>query len=135
MATTKKSEATDSNADVLEAILIKLGAMEDRISDMETKSSEPPKLFPHIETPVEHDIIPEGTAVRLKENSERHNAILSKLDTLPQNVRDDIENNGVLGYITDRFYENKITGDHKYKVDFAGVGRVGIKLSDLEFVN
>ena len=132
---TKKSEATDSNADVLEAILTKLGAMEDRISDMETKSSEPPKLFPHIETPVEHDIIPEGTAVRLRENSERHTAILSKLDTLPQNVRDDIENNGVLGYVTDRFYENKITGDHKYKVEFAGVGSVGIKLSDLEFVS
>ena len=133
MATTKKSEATENDA--LEAILTKLGAMEDRISDMETKSSEPPKLFPHIETPVEHDIIPEGTAVRLKENSERHNAILSKLDTLPQNVRDDIVNNGVLGYITDRFYRNENTGDHKYKVDFAGVGRVGIKLSDLEFVN
>ena len=135
MATTKKSEATDSNADVLEAILIKLGAMEDRISDMETKSSEPPKLFPNIEAPMEHDRIPEGTAVRLRESSERHTAILSKLDTLPQNVRDDIENNGVLGYITDRFYENKITGDHKYKVNFAGVGSVGIKLSDLEFVN
>ena len=84
---------------------------------------------------MEHDIIPEGTAVRLKENSERHNAILSKLDTLPQNVRDDIVNNGVLGYITDRFYRNENTGDHKYKVDFAGVGRVGIKLSDLEFVS
>ncbi len=61
--------------------------------------------------------------------------ILSKLDTLPQNVRDDIVNNGVLGHVTDRFYENKVTGDHKYKVDFAGVGSVGIKLSDLEFVN
>ena len=48
LATTKKSEATDSNADVLEAILTKLGAMEDRISDMESKSSEPPKLFPSL---------------------------------------------------------------------------------------
>ena len=134
MATTKKSEA-NSNTDVLEAILTKLGAMEDRISDMETKSSEPPKLFPNIEAPAEHDRIPEGTAVRLRDNSERHNALLSKLDTLPQNVRDDIENNGVLGYVTDRFYENKITGDHKYKVEFAGVGSVGIKLSDLEFVS
>ena len=128
--TTKKS-----SADTLGIILEKLGAMEDRISTMENKSSEPPKLFPNIEIPVEHDIIPEGTAVRLKENSERHNAILSKLDTLPQNVRDDIVNNGVLGHVTDRFYENKVTGDHKYKVDFAGVGSVGIKLSDLEFVN
>ena len=134
MATTKKSEA-NSNTDVLEAILTKLGAMEDRISDMETKSSEPPKLFPNIEAPAEHDRIPEGTAVRLRENSERHNAILSKLDTLPQDVRDNIVNNGVLGHVTDRFYENKITGDHKYKVEFAGVGSVGIKLSDLEFVS
>ena len=135
MATTKKSEATDSNADVLEAILIKLGAMEDRISTMETKSSEPPKLFPNIEAPTEHDRIPEGTPVRLRKNSERYTAIFSKLDTLPENVRDDIVNNGVLGYITDRFYRNENTGDHKYKVDFAGVGRVGIKLSDLEFVS
>ena len=134
MATTKKSEA-NSNTDVLEAILTKLGAMEDRISDMETKSSEPPKLFPNIEAPAEHDRIPEGTAVRLRENSERHNAILSKLDTLPQDVRDNIVNNGVLGHVTDRFYENKITGDHKYKIEFNGVGSVGIKLSDLEFVS
>ena len=62
LATTKKSEATDSSADVLEAILTKLGTMEDRISTMETKSSESPKLFPHIETPVEHDRIPEGVS-------------------------------------------------------------------------
>ena len=135
MATTKKSEATDSSADVLEAILIKLGAMEDRISTMETKSSEPPKLFPHIETPVEHDRIPEGTSVKLKESSERYTAIMSKLDTLTPNMQDKINANGVHGRVTDRFYENKLTGDHKYKVDFEGVGSVGIKLSDLEFVS
>ena len=135
MATTKKSEATDSNADVLEAILIKLGAMEDRISDMEKGSSEPPKLFPQIETPVEHDIIPEGTSVKLKESSERYSAIMSKLDTLTPNMRDKITANGVHGRVTDRFYEKRITGDHKYKVDFDGVGSLGIKLSDLEFVS
>ncbi len=135
MATTKKSEATDSNADVLEAILIKLGAMEDRISDMEKGSSEPPKLFPQIETPVEHDIIPEGTSVKLKESSERYSAIMSKLDTLTPNMQDKITANGVHGRVTDRFYENRITGDHKYKVDFDGVGSLGIKLSDLEFVS
>ena len=130
MATTKKSD--DS---ALEAILNKLGAMEDRISDMEKGSSEPPKLFPQIETPVEHDIIPEGTSVKLKESSERYTAIMSKLDTLTPNMQDKINANGVHGRVTDRFYENRITGDHKYKVDFDGVGSLGIKLSDLEFVS
>ena len=136
--TTKKSGATDSSADALGAILNKLGAMEERITTMEERSSKPLKLFqgqPDVEPPVVHNQIPEGTSVKLKESAERYKAIMSRLETLTPNIRESIVNNGVQGYITDRFYENKITGDHKYKVDFDGVGSLGIKLSDLELVS
>ena len=135
---TKKSEDTDSSADALGAILDKLGAMEERITTMEERSSKPQRLFhgqPEVEAPVIHNQIPEGTSVKLKESAERYTAIMSKLDTLTPNIRDSIVNHGVQGRIADRFYENKITGDHKYKVDFDGVGSLGVKLSDLELVS
>jgi len=54
--TTKKS----STADALGEILEKLGTMEDRISEMEEKSSAPPKLF--VTEPIpETEQIPEGS--------------------------------------------------------------------------
>ena len=69
--TTKKS----STADALGEILEKLGTMEDRISEMEEKSSAPPKLF--VTEPIpETEQIPEGTKVRLKETAERHPIIM-----------------------------------------------------------
>jgi hypothetical protein len=138
--TTKKSEAVKpTEADALGAILTKLGDMEERITEMETRSSEPPKLFidqPDVKAPTVHNQIPEGTPVKLKESSERYAAIMSKLDTLTQDAQDIINADGVRGRVTDRWYENKLTGDHKYKIDFdGGVGSVGIKLSDLEVVS
>lgn len=135
---TKKSETTDSSADALGAILDKLGTMEERITEMETRSSQSLKLFkeqPNVEAPVTHNQIPEGTQVKLKETAERHTAIMSKLDTLAQDMQNKINADGIVGYVEDRFYENKTSGDHKYKINFDGVGSLGIKLSDLEFVS
>jgi len=126
--TTKKS----STADALGEILEKLGTMEGRISDMEEKSSNPPKLF--VTEPVpETEQIPEGTKVRLKETAERHPIIMGKISTLRPDVQESVRVNGIIGTIGPDFYRLH-DGNHKYKVDFKGLGSWGVRISDMELV-
>ena len=125
--TTKKS-STDALGEILE----KLGAMEDRLSEMEEKSSQPRKLFVTEPLP-ETEQIPEGTKIRLKETAERHPVIMSKLESLRTDVQEDIKLNGIVGTIGSDFYQIK-DGNHKYKVDFKGLGSWGVRMSDMELV-
>ena len=126
--TTKKS----STADALGEILEKLGTMEDRISEMEEKSSTPPKLF--VTEPIpETEQIPEGTKVRLKETAERHPIIMGKISTFRPDVQEAVRVNGIIGTIGSDFYRIN-DGNHKYKVDFKGLGSWGVRISDMELV-
>ena len=125
--TTKKS-----SADTLGIILEKLGAMEDRISEMEEKSSRPQKLFVTEPLP-ETEQIPEGTKVRLKETAERHSIIMGRLDMLRPDVQEAVKAQGIIGTIGPDFYHIK-DGNHKYKVDFKGLGSWGVRISDMELV-
>ena len=112
MATTKKSEtAKTSEADALEAILNKLGAMEERISVMEKTSSEPPKLKvvsdranPYKDQKVVQDhlfaeapnLLNEGDVVRLKDNTEKALTIMRNIDKLRPDVQEDVMDKGIL---------------------------------------
>ena len=125
--TTKKS-----SADTLGIILEKLGAMEDRLSEMEEKSSQPQKLFVTEPLP-ETEQIPEGTKVRLKETAERHSIIMGRLDMLRPDVQEAVKAQGIIGTIGPDFYHIK-DGNHKYKVDFKGLGSWGVRISDMELV-
>ena len=125
--TTKKS-----SADTLGIILEKLGAMEDRISEMEEKSSQPQKLFVTEPLP-ETEQIPEGTKVRLKETAERHSIIMGRLDMLRPDVQEAVKAQGIIGTIGPDFYHIK-DGNHKNKVDFKGLGSWGVRISDMELV-
>ena len=125
--TTKKS-----SADTLGIILEKLGAMEDRISQMEEKSSQPQKLFVTEPLP-ETEQIPEGTKVRLKETAERHSVIMGRLEMLRPDVQEAVKAQGIIGTIGPDFYHIK-DGNHKYKVDFKGLGSWGVRISDMELV-
>ena len=125
--TTKKS-----SADTLGIILEKLGTMEDRISEMEEKSSQSRKLF--VTEPIpDNDQIPEGTKVRLKETAERHAVVMSKFDSLRPDVQEAIKVNGITGTIGPDFYHIK-DGNHKYKVIFQGLGSWGVRISDMELI-
>ena len=125
--TTKKS-----SADTLGLILEKLGAMEDRLSEMEEKSSQPQKLFVTEPLP-ETEQIPEGTKVRLKETAERHSVIMGRLEMLRPDVQEAVKAQGIIGTIGPDFYHIK-DGNHKYKVDFKGLGSWGVRISDMELV-
>ena len=125
--TTKKS-----SADTLGIILEKLGAMEDRISEIEEKSSQPQKLFVTEPLP-ETEQIPEGTKVRLKETAERHSVIMGRLEMLRPDVQEAVKAQGIIGTIGPDFYHIK-DGNHKYKVDFKGLGSWGVRISDMELV-
>ena len=125
--TTKKS-----SADTLGIILEKLGAMEDRLSEMEEKSSQPQKLFVTEPLP-ETEQIPEGTKVRLKETAERHSVIMGRLEMLRPDVQEAVKAQGIIGTIGPDFYHIK-DGNHKYKVEFKGLGSWGVRISDMELV-
>ena len=125
--TTKKS-STDALGEILE----KLGAMEDRLSDMEQKASAPQKLW--VTEPVpEVDQIQEGTKVRLKETAERHPILMDKLDSFRLDVQESIKTDGIIGTIGIGFYR-VADGNHKYKVNFTGLGSWGVRMSDMELV-
>ena len=144
LATTKKSE---DNA--LEAILTKLGAMEDRISTMENKSSEPPKLRmtedredPYKDQRVVQDslfseaptLLTEGDIVRLKEDTEKANVIMSNLDKLGEDVVQQIKDKGILGRVEDYKLTNARNADPKFRVTFPGIGQDGVHMSEIEVI-
>ena len=125
--TTKKS-----STDALGEILNKLGAMEDRISKMVREASAPQKLW--VTEPVpETEQIPEGTKVRLKETAERHPILMGKLDSFRPDVQESIKANGIVGTVGADFYQID-DGNHKYKVNFTGLGSWGVRMSDMELV-
>ena len=143
MATTKKSEATENDA--LEAILNKLGAMEDRITEMERKSSEPPTLNTVVTTeinpyddrrdsprpPVVTSTLKQGDIVRLKDESEIAQAI--KRASLSPDTAKNIEEKGILG-VVEAYKMTSKAGTPKFSVKFPGIGTNGIYVSDMELV-
>ena len=150
MATTKKSEtAKPSEADALEAILNKLGAMEERISVMEKTSSEPPKLKvvsdranPYKDQKVVQDhlfaeapnLLNEGDVVRLKDNTEKALTIMRNIDKLRPDVQEDVRAKGILGYVEDYKYTSAPTADPKFRVKFPGIGTDGVRMSEMEII-
>ena len=143
---TKKSGATDNSADVLEAILDKLGAMDERISTMEKRPSEPPKLKvaaqevdPYSNKPVgmvfadAPSLLKEGDVIKLKEGTEKSEAIMSNLQTLRPEVQENIKSKGILGVVKDHKITSK-SGDPKFRVNLPGIGVEGVYLSELEVV-
>ena len=143
---TKKSEATDSSADVLEAILDKLGAMDERISTMEKRPPEPPKIKvavqeadPYSNKPVgmrfadAPSLLKEGDVVKLKGDTIKAQAIMSNLQTLHPDVQKNIKEKGILGVVKD----HKVTtssGNPKFRVNLPGIGIDGIYLSEMEVI-
>ena len=143
---TKKSEATDSSADVLEAILDKLGAMDERISTMEKRPSEPPKLKvvpqetdPYAEKPPDmvfpnaSSLLSEGDVIRLKENTEKAQTIMSNLQTLRPDVQEKVKDKGILGVVKEHKMTSR-TGDPKFRVTLPGIGVEGVYLSEMEVI-
>ena len=143
---TKKSEATDSSADVLEAILDKLGAMDERISTMEKRPPEPPKIKvavqeadPYSNKPVgmrfadAPSLLKEGDVIKLKEGTEKSEAIMSNLQTLRPEVQENIKSKGILGVVKDHKITSK-SGDPKFRVNLPGIGVDGVYLSELEVI-
>ena len=143
--TTKKK----SGADPLEAILGKLEAMEQRISTIETKASEPPALRvtkepgdPYRDKRVVQDmlfaeapsLLREGDVVKLKDDSEKAKTIFSNLDKLRTDVLDDIKEKGIIGVVQDYKLTNARTADPKFRVNFPGIGADGICMSEMEIV-
>ena len=143
---TKKSEATDSSANALEAILDKLGAMDERISTMEKRSSEPPKLKvvpqetdPYAEKPPDmvfpnaSSLLSEGDVIRLKEDTEKAQTIMSNLQTLRPDVQQKVKDKGILGIVKEHKMTSR-TGDPKFRVNLPGIGVDGVYLSELEVI-
>ena len=143
---TKKSEATDSSADVLEAILDKLGAMDERISTMEKRPSEPPKLKvvpqetdPYAEKPPDmvfpnaSSLLSEGDVIRLKEDTEKAQTIMSNLQTLRPDVQQKVKDKGILGIVKEHKMTSR-TGDPKFRVTLPGIGVEGVYLSEMEVI-
>ena len=144
MATTKKSEATDNNA--LEAILDKLGSMDERISNMEKRSSEAPRIplapkqvDPYQEKPAgmlfadAPSLLKEGDVVKIKEDTEKAQTIMNNIGKLRPDVQENIKTKGILGIVQD----HKVTprsGDPKFRVNLPGIGTDGIYLSELEVI-
>ena len=144
MATTKKSEA-----DPLEAILEKLGAMEQRISTMETKATEPPALRvtpepgdPYKDKKVVQDylfasapnLLNEGDVIKLKDNSEKAQTIMANMDKLRPEIQANIKDKGILGVVEDYKLTNARTADPKFRINFPGIGSDGINMSELEII-
>jgi len=143
---TKKSEATDSSADVLEAILDKLGAMDERISTMEKRPSEPPKLKvvpqeadpysdkpPNMVFPNASSLLNEGDVIRLKEDTEKAQTIMSNIESLRPDVQEKIKSKGILGIVKEHKMTSK-TGDPKFRVTLPGIGIDGVYLSEMEVI-
>ena len=134
-----------SGADALGAILEKLEVMEGRISEMEKKSSAPPVLNTLTTTdinpyednrdkpkpPPADTLLREGDIVKLKDDSETAEAIRRNL--VNQQVRDNIEEKGILGVVKSYAMTSK-SGTPKFNVNLHGIGTDGIYLSDLELV-
>ena len=144
MATTKKSEA-----DPLEAILEKLGAMEQRIATMETKATEPPALRmtpepgdPYKDKKVVQDhlfasapnLLNEGDVIRLKDTTEKAQTIMANMEKLRPEIQANIKEKGILGVVEDYKLTNARTADPKFRVNFPGIGSDGICMSELEIV-
>ena len=150
MAITKKSEtAKPSEADALEAILNKLGAMEERISTMEKASSEPPRLKiaedranPYKDQKVVQDhlfaeaptLLSEGDVIRLKDSTEKAETIMRNIDKLRPDVQEDVRAKGILGYVEDYKYTSARTADPKFRVNFPGIGTDGVRMSEMEII-
>ena len=143
---TKKREATDSSADVLEAILDKLGAMDERISTMEKRSSEPPQLKvvpqetdPYAEKPPDmvfpnaSSLLSEGDVIRLKKGTEKEQTIMSNLQSLRPDVQEKVKEKGILGVVKEHKMTSR-TGDPKFRVTLPGIGVEGVYLSEMEVI-
>ena len=143
---TKKSEATDSSANALEAILDKLGAMDERISTMEKRPSEPPKLKvvpqetdPYAEKPPDmvfpnaSSLLSEGDVIRLKEDTEKAQTIMSNLQTLRPDVQQKVKDKGILGIVKEHKMTSR-TGDPKFRVPLPGIGQDGVHMSEIEVI-
>ena len=146
MATTKKSEATPSSADALEAILDKLGAMDERITTMEKRSSEPPKLKvvpqetdPYSDKPSNmvfanaSSLLNEGDVIKIKEDTEKAQTIMANLDALRPDVQQKVKDKGILGVVKEHKMTSR-TGDPKFRVNLPGIGIEGVYLSELEVI-
>ena len=149
---TKKSEATDSSADVLGAILEKLGAMDAKIESMEDRldeASKPPTLVvnkgvegidpydPNGEKVIEasyidpSNLLHEGDVVRLKEGTEKEVLIRQRA---PNDIKKSIVTEGVLGVVEKFGNVGKRTGEPKFRVQIQGIGTDSILYKDLELV-
>jgi hypothetical protein len=151
VATTKKSEATESSADALGAILEKLGAMDAKIESMESRIDEAAKPPTLVVTKGVEDINPyadgsrviessyvnpenlfgEGDVVRIKEDSDK--ATLIKQHA-PEDVKKAISDEGVLGVVEKFGNVARRTGEPKFRVKIQGIGTDSILYKDLELV-
>ena len=147
--TTKKSETTNSSANALEAILDKLGAMENKINAIEDRieeSSKPPPLTVSKDNPyqnktvVKDTIYPNapalfnaGDVVRINEDTELAQLIMERGS---KDVVEKIETTGIgiLGTIEEYAATHPRTGEPRFHVSIPGVGEEQVYYKDLELV-
>jgi len=144
--TTKKSETA-----VLEVILEKLGAMETKIGAIEDRveeASKPPPLTedmgnsrdPYGESNLDvasrylnaSGLLKKGDVVRLIDSCEK--AVLMRKNA-PEDRKDLIESQGVLGTVDGFIHTHVRTGEPKFSVKFVGFGIDGVEYRDLELVS
>ena len=147
---TKKSEATDSSADVLGVILEKLGAMEAKIGAIEDRveeSSKPPPLTVEKGNPYENksvitdtiypnapNLFSKGDVVRINDKIELAELIMTRGSADVVNKITD-SGQGILGSIVEYTTTNPRTGEPRFQVSIPGVGEEQVYYKDLELVS
>tara|TARA_R100000687_G_scaffold64029_1_gene52024 strand:- start:324 stop:782 length:459 start_codon:yes stop_codon:yes gene_type:complete len=147
---TKKSEATDSSADVLGVILEKLGAMEAKIGAIENRveeASQPPPLTVTKDNPYANksvitdtiypnapNLFKTGDVVKVNEETELAKLIMNRgsADVLKK-IKD--SGQGILGSITEYTATHPRTGEPRFQVSIPGVGEEQVYYKDLELVS
>ena len=147
---TKKSEATDSSADVLGAILEKLGAMDAKIESMEDRldeASKPPPLSVYkgdIDStnrktekdsvyPDAPSLLSKGDVVRIDDNIELSQLI--RTNGSPD-VKAKVEDAGeITGRVIEYATTHPRTGEPRFLVNIPGVGEEQVYYKDLEIVS
>lgn len=150
---TKKSEATDSSADALGAILEKLGAMDAKIEAMEDRleeSSKPPPLsvFKGEVDPYENDkvvitdsqypnapnLLRKNDVVAINDDTELVGLIRERGTT---DVIASIEKNSnrVIGSVVEYAATHPRTGEPRFVVNIPGVGKEQVYYKDLQVVS
>jgi len=78
-------------------------------------------------------LLNEGDVIRLKEDTEKAQTIMSNIESLRPDVQEKIKSKGILGIVKEHKMTSK-TGDPKFRVTLPGIGIDGVYLSEMEVI-